>query len=261
LEEVASEGDCRLLRRVNPFCDPPCAGGDVCGQDGDCHPFPLNVSAGPVEIAGTLADPGGGPVTIAPNATGGYAKTDVPLPLFEPGASVSLTAPGDVAPAFALHAVGVADLELPDETLTMTKGAPLTITWTAAQEPPAGAARIYFTINVDQHGNSPATLACDVADTGSYTVPASLITQLVDLGVSGFSTFDVYRRTVDSASLDMSGWGQPGGLAGDTGCVELRVMSYAPGKVLVEGHVPCTKDLDCPDGQTCDKAIQTCVGG
>ena len=266
LQEVAAEGGCRLLRRVNPFCDPPCAGGDVCGQDGACHPFPLNVSVGAVAIAGTLATAGappspGAPVTLEANATGGYAKTDVPFPLFEPGAAVTLSAAGDVAPGFELHGEGVEDVALPAETLTMKKGAPLTVTWQAPGAGAASHARIYFTINVDQHGNSPATLACDVADTGSYTVPAALITQLVDLGVSGFSTFDVYRRTVDSVTLDMSGWGQPGGLVGDTGCVELRVMSYAPGKVLVAGHVPCTKDLDCPDGETCDKAIQTCVGG
>ena len=28
--EVYAEGDCRILRRENPFCDPPCGGDETC---------------------------------------------------------------------------------------------------------------------------------------------------------------------------------------------------------------------------------------
>ena len=31
LEVVATEGDCRLYKKTNPFCDPPCDPGEACG--------------------------------------------------------------------------------------------------------------------------------------------------------------------------------------------------------------------------------------
>src|SRR5689334_16256011 len=52
LTEVGKEGDCTLLQRKNPFCDPPCAPGDACDQSGKCVPYPLMKSVGDVAITG-----------------------------------------------------------------------------------------------------------------------------------------------------------------------------------------------------------------
>jgi hypothetical protein len=106
---------------------------------------------------------------------------------------------------------------------------------------------MYMRVNVDQHGNSPVTMVCDVEDDGQHTIPSGIITNLLEYGVSGFATFDLYRRTVDST------WLEPG-------CVELRIFSYMQGKLMVEGHVPCFTDMDCSDGEVCKVAINTCVG-
>ncbi len=238
LQPVAEEGPCRLMRKENPFCDPPCAGGQLCDHDGSCVPYPANQSVGEVTVSG-LAQP----VTMTPTVTKTYSNSSLPFPMTTAGAEITLTAAGGDLPGFTLKAYGVPMLALPDETLTLKKGQAMPVTWTASD----GPGSVYMTLNIDQHGNSPALLVCEVEDTGAYTIPASMVTALMDSGVSGFTTFNVYRRTVDAVELA-------------AGCVELQVFSNLTGKVQVEGHVPCVKDLDCPEGQTCDLPINTCVG-
>ena len=230
-------GDCRLMQKTNPFCNPPCEGGQACTHDGKCIAFPANQSVGTVTIDGMLKG-----VTMEPNPVKSYSETDVPFPAFDAGAAITLKAAGGDLPGFEMRAFGVPMLELPDETIKLKKAEPLEVKWTASD----GAARLYMALNIDQHGNSPVTLVCDVPDTGSYTVEAELVTTLLEFGVSGFASFDLYRRTVDSVMLT-------------PGCVEFRVFSFAPGKLKVEGHTPCFQDPDCPDGQVCKKEINTCV--
>ena len=239
LQEVESEGDCRLLQKKNPFCDPGCGAGALCDHDGTCIPYPENKSVGDVTVSG-LTD---GELVMEPkNAT--YFDTNVTMPLFGPADPITLVAAGDELPGFELAAYGVPDLELMGDVLTMGEGQPLEISWTAAE----GAWRMYFSLNIDQHGSSPATLFCDVEDTGAFQVPAHFVDKILAMGVSGFATAHFYRRTVDSAQLD-------------AGCVQLSVSSYVYGKLEVEGHAACNFDPDCPDGEVCDVAINTCVEG
>jgi hypothetical protein len=239
LQEVESEGDCRLLQKKNPFCDPGCGAGALCDHDATCIPYPENKSVGAVTVSG-LTD---GELVMEPkNAT--YFDTNVALPLFGPGDPISLSAAGDELPGFELAAYGVPDLELASDVLTMVESQPLELTWTGAE----GAWRVYFSLNIDQHGSSPATLFCDVEDTGAFQVPAHFVDSILAMGVSGFATAHFYRRTVDSAQLD-------------AGCVQLTVSSYVYGKLEVEGHSACNSDPDCPDGEVCDIAINTCVEG
>src|SRR5262245_19407818 len=42
LEELVREGDCAVLRRNNPYCDPGCDPGYTCDFDGTCVPYPVN---------------------------------------------------------------------------------------------------------------------------------------------------------------------------------------------------------------------------
>ena len=236
LQPILTEGPCVLLKKENPFCDPPCGAGNLCDHGGTCVPYPANGSVGPITLTGLTV-----PLTMELKGSD-YFETDVPLPLFEPGAHITATAPGDALPGFALGAYGVPDLVVPETVLVAKKGAPLAVTWTG--EP--GPQHVVLQLNVDQHGNSPATLRCDVPDTGSFEIPASLVTKLLEAGVSGFATLDMTRRTVDSASVP-------------AGCVELRVLSYVLGKLTVEGHVACAKDGDCPAGKKCMVATNTCT--
>lgn len=241
LQEVASEGSCRLMQKTNPFCNPPCSAGELCDHDSTCIAYPTNLGAGDVTITG-LAES----VVLEPNAVDTYSTTDVPLPLFAPGAAIALSAAGgDGVTGFELSAFGVPDLVVPQDEIELARDTSLTLAWDAI---PA-AWRMTVAVNIDQHGNSPVTLICDVSESevdGSITVPASLINQLLDFGVSGFASYDLQRVTTDAAELA-------------PGCVELRVFSHATGRLKVAGHVACNADPDCPDGMTCQVAINTCV--
>lgn len=237
LQAKEQEGNCRLMRKENPFCDPPCGAGQLCNHDGTCLAYPENQSVGTVTVDGLLVD-----VQMEPSITNAYAETDVPFPMFENGSKVTLTAAGGEAPGFTLIGYGVDDLVVDSNVLTLVKGEDLTVEWDGSD----GQGSIYMRLNVDQHGNSPVTMVCDLPDTGTADLPGGLLTLLLEYGVSGFATFDIYRRTIDSS------WN------GDA-CVELRTFSFAPGKVLVEGHVPCFSDAECPDGEVCKVEINTCI--
>ena len=239
LQLVKEEGGCKLLQKVNPFCDPPCGPGELCKHDGSCIPYPENQSVGTMTVDGLKV-----PVSMEPGPTKLYAETKVPFPMFDAGAPITITATGGDLPGFTLHGTGVEDLVLPDSVIAMVKGEPLTFSW----EPPTvdTGAMMYISLNVDQHGNSPVTLKCEVPDNGNFQIPATLVKDLLEFGVSGFATLDLYRRTVDSVELA-------------PGCVEATVFSFAPGKLTVDGHVPCFADKDCPEGETCNVPINTCV--
>lgn len=239
LQLVKEEAGCQLLQKVNPFCDPACGPGQLCKHDGTCIPYPENQSVGTMTVDGLYV-----PVSMEPGPTKLYAETGVPFPMFDPGAAITITASGGDLPGFTLHGTGVETLVLPDTVLEMVKGEPLAITWEPATVPTD--ATIYISLNVDQHGNSPVTLKCDSPDDGSFEIPAALAQEFLEFGVSGFATLDIYRRTVDSVTLA-------------PGCVEATVFSFAPGKLTVEGHVPCFSDKDCPEGESCNVPINTCV--
>jgi hypothetical protein len=206
LEEIAAEGDCKLLRRPNPFCNPPCETGETCRQDGVCVPFPLQQDIGAVTIQGlaecfelTARQPGNS-----------YYETDVPHPAFAPGALVRMTTGAGAFGPLELHGVGVTPLVVETTELTVARGTALSLAWGAPQE--GARSRVRFHLNIDQHGTSPVTIFCDFPDTGSATVPAAMVDAMFDAGVSGFPNSKMVRRTVDSQA------------AGE-GCAELIVAS------------------------------------
>jgi hypothetical protein len=240
LTEAVTEGECALYTRENPYCSPSCSGDEVCDTDGTCLPYPLAQDLGRVTIAGLAArvrmDP------VEPGNT--YFDTTLPHPGFAPGDAVELTTEGADFPSFTLHGYGVTQLIPGEATWTLTAGDATTLTWDA----PGGAtpAAVELTLSVDQHGATPAQLSCTFADDGAGEVPAGVVTALVDAGVTGYPQGSLVRRTMDRVELD-------------AGCADLRVgWVTRPDDVTVTGHTPCGRDEDCPEGQTCDTAIETC---
>jgi hypothetical protein len=206
LEEVASDGDCRLLRRNNPFCSPGCDGTETCREDGVCIPFPRQQDVGTVSVQGLAACS----AMTARQPGNSYYETELPHPGFAAGDLVRLTTlAGDFGP-LELHGVGIAPLAAEDPDLAVVAGEPLPVTWNAAPE--GARSRILLSLNIDQHGVTPVTLVCDFPDTGSATISASMIDQLFGGGVSGFPNARIVRHTTDSQAV------------GD-GCVELIVAS------------------------------------
>jgi hypothetical protein len=238
-EVAGEEGDCRLLRRRNPFCNPPCGAGQTCDHDGTCIAFPLQQDVGVVTIGGLEEE-----IRMEPIApSNDYFDTDVPHPLFLPGAEIRLTAEGGDYRAIELFGFGFDLLETSTSAWRVAPGRGLALTWSVPSM--AMGSTIDFRLNIDQHGNSPITLSCRFEDDGSAEIPASLVDSLFDSGVSGFPNGALTRETIDRVAT--------GG-----GCTELRISSPRRGMVEVVGHTPCNGPRDCPPGQTCDIPTNTC---
>lgn len=122
LQPKETAGNCRLMRKENPFCDPPCGAGELCNHDGTCLKYPDNQSVGTVTVDGLLEA-----VVMEPSITNSYAETDVSLPLFENNAKVTLTAQGADVEGFVLYGYGVEDLKVEASILTLTKGEDLNV--------------------------------------------------------------------------------------------------------------------------------------
>jgi hypothetical protein len=209
LQPKEAEGPCQLLMRENPFCEPACPVDQQCTQDGRCEPFPTPLSAGTVSITGLVQE-----AVLQPGALGNYAKYDFEAEAFLPGWPIELSAAGAGAvPAFTLQGSGVPLLSVADQAWSVKRDVPTQVSWT----PSAGPGTIHLSLNVDQHGVTPVTLFCEVADTGSLTIPVALTNRLLDYGVSGAASGMLQRRTVDSVELPQ-------------GCVELTVSSRVKAK-------------------------------
>ena len=103
-----------------------------------------------------------------------------------------------------------------------------------------------FSLEISHHGGYKGQIDCDVPDTGSFDVPASLVTDLVARGRAGYPTVEVSRSSVvtDSAEpraalIVLSSVGQ---LAVDTGVISCGAGDSPP----------------CPSPMACDEASKTC---
>lgn len=237
LENVGNEGGCQLLRRNNPFCDPPCGPSETCDFDGACIPYPLNHDVGIVTIEGLLEA-----VMVEPiQPTLDYFDTSLPHPAWDAGVEIELRAAGGDYEGFTMHGYGVEPIEPAGEDLVLDPEQSLTVEWI----PGDGPGMVRVELNIDQHGITPVELWCTAEDTGSLVVPAEFIAEFVQFGVTGYPSVSYYRETVDSIQIE-------------PGCVEFGVRAHQDGMLTVLGHTPCSSDQDCPDGLTCNLAIQTC---
>jgi len=243
LTEEQTDGDCRLLRRPVLFCDGGCAADEVCTADGTCAPYPTSLDVGDVEVRGLSSclqlealPPGNN-----------YFATDLAHPPLQPGDIVELdVGSGDFAGTYVAH--GVAPLQLGEEAWVLDEGGGLDVTWDAPVDRQKG--RVLLQLTIDQHGTSPLSLHCTFDDDGAGQVPASLVDALIQSGVSGFPNGSLRRAAIDTRVVDTSTLAQA--------CVSFTVESRRPQRVRVAGHTPCSSQDDCPEGTTCNVAIETC---
>jgi hypothetical protein len=236
-EVVTEQEGCKLLRRRNLGCSPACSSSETCGEDGKCIPYPRQISVGDVTIAGLTK-----PVSMTPQQPGAlYFAPGQDNPPFSPTARVELDAAGsDEVKAFQLLARGSEPL-LEAPSWVLQEGKALELSWPAGSE----VTSVGIELTIDQHGSSPLSLTCELADTGRGTVPGELIDRLITSGVSGFPNGRIQRRSVDHVDSKL-------------GCIELSVGSTLAARVRVAGFTPCQSDADCPSGTTCDLAQERC---
>lgn len=239
LDEVETDGDCTLWRRTNPYCDPGCSSDEACTDAGECVPYPLGQDLGTVTVEGLLETVAMEPV----EPDNSYFDTSIPNPPWTDGAVVRLT-----AGTMELEGLGFPTFAPNEPAWTISSGAPLAVTWSAA--PSDTLTTVHLDLTIDQHGATPLTLTCEFADDGTGEVPAALVDQLVASGVTGYPNGRIGRRTVDRAEWSTGS---------ATGCVEMVVTQPVVPDVTVSGFYPCTGDEDCPGELTCDEAQELCV--
>jgi hypothetical protein len=186
---VARDGECTVYARPAPAsCDPPCTAG-VCTAPDTCTPYAEPKSAGPITVTGLVA-----PLVFQP---GPFGYTPEPQPgtdLFAPGAAIEVTAPGDEVPGFAAALTGVDTLVAPFHNLTLVDGQDAEVTWTAAND-----ATIQIALLVGWHGAPPeATLVCETADDGAFTIPGAIIAELPRAS-TGLESHPSWLQRVDRA--------------------------------------------------------------
>lgn len=233
-ELVMESAECRLLTDRNLFCDPPCGASKTCDTDGECIDYPTSQDVGTVTIDGLKI-----PLSIMPSATGFYtnpAQPPLPHPGFDAGAAIALSAEGGVLEPFDLRGQGVSTIALENAPLSVSSGQGLTVEWSAGTV--AEAQRVFLRLEFNRHGGTPTWIECDAPDTGSYTIPEPLVSELLELEVSGWPMLTATRRTVDSAELA-------------AGCVELQVTASVADFVEVEGVVSCDDAHPCPNDEVC----------
>ena len=203
----------------------------------------MPVSAGDVLVTG-IASTAGESFTMTPIADNYQPPVDVTLayPGFAEGDVITLEAAGDMLGAFELSAPGVAQLELEADEIMLDPTTDLELSWGAAGA--AGQSSIAVKLDISHHGGTKGMITCEADDSGSLAISAALVAGLIELGVAGFPTIAVTRRST-------------GSVVTEAGRVDLVVASRVERTVLIEGLVSCNDDSACPDGQTCQTDL-TC---
>jgi hypothetical protein len=224
-------GDCELLVPWAPFCTEPCTGGAKCTADDTCTAQPKMLDVGPVVLSGL-----GDELTLEAIA-GNYQSPTLPAKPCAEGAPVSLD-----SSSFSMESPCIARLELTTEApIPVMTGKSLDLAWTPPNSPADSRVKIH--LDIAHHGGKKGEINCDVADTGSFSVPEKLVTQLVSLGLAGYPdiTAERYSASVD-ARLPM---------------IKLRIGSLVRREVDT-GVLSCDEDSQCESGQTCNTADRTC---
>ena len=244
-EDGEASGACRLRTPRVPFCSTPCGGSAVCVEDDTCAPYPKAGSAGPVTVSGVALAGGADTFTMDAIANNYQPPAYAALlyPGFAEGDTIRLAADGDVFGAFAVHARGIDPLSLTSEDVALAADTAVTLTWTPAAAP--ALASVHVKLDISHHGGTRGMIECEGPDSGALELPGSLISQLLDLGVAGFPSIIVTRRSVGYTTIA-------------EGRIDLVLSSRVERAVEIAGLTSCNGDSDCPDGQTC-QADLTCA--
>ena len=225
---AADAGGCRLLDR--PTCAPACAEPMFCATGNRCLGTPTLKDMGTLSIQGLAV-----PLELAP--IGRYYSASIvdPFPPAMPDASITAaTSGGDYAP-FSLEARAVEPLAFDGADLSIGHGRSLDVTWTPPTRP--GAAHIVAMVVLQPSVGGPI-IECTFPDTGAASIPASLLDRLIDLGINGYPSLRLLRRTVTSTNIA-------------PGCVELEVDATVRRSLSVDGVTLCSDSTECPPPLTC----------
>jgi hypothetical protein len=242
-ELAGTEGDCELRTPRIPFCDPGCDVSEVCVEDDVCEPYPDVIEVGTVTVDGVQTTDGQTRFSMDP--VGGYyqpaAAIDLVYPPFSEGDPVTFEAAGnETAAPFTMSVEGIGPIEVLSEAITLEDGQSVLVEWTPAMRPELAV--IHVDINISYHGGTRGKLTCETADSGSLTLPGSLLDGLKELGVSGWPIIVFTRENTGTTEPELA--------------VDLVIESSSTESLQIPGLISCNSDVDCPDGQECQFDFQ-----
>jgi len=240
-ERPQVDGPCTLTTPRVPFCNVACGGSSACVEDDVCLPYPTAHGVGTVTVSGVNTVDGTSSFTMTPIANNYQPSVGLSYPPFAEGDPVTVAAAGDFFPKFSLNSSGIAPLELTSTELTLKDGQELGLTWTKSA---AGKSTVHVKLDISHHGGSRGQIECDADDSGSLKISAPLVSKLLALGVAGYPTVIVTRRSIGSTTIS-------------AGRVELVVSSVVERSIAIDGLSSCTKTKDCPADKTCQSDL-TC---
>lgn len=239
------QAGCELLEPTIPQCEPLCRASKNCSAGDVCVAQAESQSAGTITVSGLSTVSGSTEFTMDPlnpttNSYSAFGDSKLLFPPFEPGTEVQLAASGGAGQPFILSATGIAPLELLTEgPVPFAEDAPLVLDWVAS---PESNARIQINVDISHHGGTKGEIICDLEDNGHAEVPGELVTRLIQLGVAGYPTVNVARKTVGRAD--------PG-----VGDVELVIASISERFLEIPGLISCNGG-GCPEGQACGQDLR-----
>jgi hypothetical protein len=233
LAVALEEAGCQLLKPALPFCSEACGGDAVCVADETCAAYPKPQNVGVLQVDGLV----GGAASMEPFPPSfAYQSASLPHPPCVEGHEVTLSADGFQASASCIAPLIVTNTEFP-----VRPDQALELTW----EPPADPdqTRILIKLDVSHHGGKKGEIDCNIPDTASFEIPASLVTALVDLGLAGYPTIVLTRASSASSSAEPA--------------VKFEIFSGVEREVDT-GIVSCTDDTQCPTDQACNMDKLVC---
>jgi hypothetical protein len=232
---------CKLLEPRTPFCYPPCEVGG-CVEDYVCAAEHNCFDVGTVNIKGLQNAEGKESLSLRLVVKKYNPPSENLLyPPFAEGDPVRLEASGaEAVEAFSIESSGIAPLEvLTPDGVFMDYDTPVTLEWVPATI--ADNSRIEIRVDISHHGGQRGEIVCDVADTGSFEIPADMVTALMDLGYAGLPSLTVERFALGSTTIAQ-------------GRVDLRVSSIVEQMIDIPGLISCSEPGSaegCPEGQIC----------
>jgi hypothetical protein len=245
---AATSGDCSLLTpTAPPFCDPGCSEPTpVCTIDGKCVKNPTLINVGELSMGGLSV--AGVTSTFALKSVAnkyqppGTVKLDYPPCATGDTAKVSGTFSGSNVEA-ATACIEPLDL-LNSDPVPLESGSPLTLEWTA---PSSGTnSKIFVELDISHHGGSKGRIRCLTKDIGQLTIDETLVTALIELGVTGFPQLTVTRTSTGTSAIG-------------EGSLNLTIENSVGRLLQVPGIYNCTESSECPaEKPTCNPDFMMC---
>jgi hypothetical protein len=193
LDIAQEQAGCRLMVPRQAGCTPACAVDSVCTGRNTCSPKRNPVDVGVLHVEG-LGGMNHDVEPTSPTVLVYQIVTTLPYAACKEGEDIKVS-----AKEFSLAGKCISPLTVTSTApIPVTSGQPMRLAWPPPA--PSGTARIQIELEISHHGGFKGQIECDVPDTGSFDVPAPLITSLVKLGRAGYPTVKVTRTSSAPAS-------------------------------------------------------------